>query len=57
MEYLGHRIHKGGISMVPKYLQKIKEWPVPKTGKEVDTFLGFTRYYRTFIPQYYALTN
>ena len=28
-----------------------------KTGKEAATFLGFAGYYRTFIPQYSALTN
>ena len=43
--------------MIPEYVQKIKDWPVPKTGKEVATFLGFTGYYRTFIPQYSVLTN
>ena len=39
VEYLGHRISKEGVSMVPKYVQKIKEWPVIKTGREVATFL------------------
>ena len=43
--------------MIPEYVQKIKDWPVPKTGEEVTTFLGFTRYHRTFIPQYSVLTN
>ena len=43
--------------MIPEYVQKIKDWPVPKSGKEVATFLGFAGYYRTFIPQYSALTN
>ena len=38
-------------------MQKIKDWPVPKKGKEVATFLGFAGYYHTFIPQYSALTN
>ena len=56
VEYLGHKISKGGVSLILKYLQKIKDWPLLKTGKEVTTFLGFTRYYRTFIPQYSALT-
>ena len=41
--------------MIPEYVQKING--VPKTGKEVSTFLGFTGYYRTFKPQYSALTN
>ena len=43
--------------MIPEYVQKIKDWPVPWTGKEAATFLGFAGYYRTFIPQYSALTN
>ena len=57
VEYLRHRISKGGVSMNPEYTQKIKDWPVPKTGKEVATFMGFAGYYKTFIPQYSALTN
>ena len=57
MEYLGHKISKGGVSMILEYVQKIKDWPVSKTGKEVAAFLGFAGYYRTFIPQYSALTN
>ena len=57
MEYLGHKISKGGVSIIPKYVQKIKDWPLPKTGNEVAMFLGFARHYRTFIPQYSELTN
>ena len=36
--------------MIPEYIQKIKDWPVTKTVKEVAPFLGFARYYITFIP-------
>ena len=50
VEYLGHRISKGGVSMSTEYVQWIKDWPIPKNGKEVATFLGFAGYYRTFIP-------
>ena len=57
MEYLGHKISKGGVLMIPEYIQKIKDWPQPKSGKEVATFFGFAGYYCTFIPQYSALTN
>ena len=49
VEYLGHKIIKGGVSLIPEYVQKIKDWPLPKRGKEVAMFLGFARYYRTFI--------
>ena len=57
MEYLGHKISKGRVSIIPEYVQKIKDWPIPKSLKEVAMFLGFSRYYCTFIPQYSALTN
>ena len=57
VEYLGHKISKGGVWMIPEYVHRIKDWPVPKSGKEVVAFLGFAGYYRTFIPQYLALIN
>ena len=57
VEYLGHKISKGGVSMIPEYVQKIKDWPVPKSVKKVATFLGFAGYYCTIISQYSALTN
>ena len=43
--------------MIKEFMQKIKDWPVLKSGKEVATSLGFAGYYRTFIPQYSVLTN
>ena len=31
-------------------------WPIPTTGKEMASFLGFAGYYQTFIPKFVALT-
>ena len=31
-------------------------WPVPQTPKELSSFLWFTGYYRSFIPEYSKLT-
>ena len=45
VEYLGHKISKGGVEMIPEYMLKVTNWPVPMSGKEVATFLGFARYY------------
>ena len=50
--YLGHNVSHKGVEMVEEYVDKIKAWPIPKTGKELISFLGFTSYYRAFIPQY-----
>ena len=49
VEYLEHKISKGGVSVIPEYVQKIKDWPVPTSGREVATFMGFAGYYCTFI--------
>ena len=39
VEYLGHKISKGGVKMIPEYVHKVTNWPVPKSGKEVAMFL------------------
>ena len=39
------------------YVDKIVNWPVPKTPKELSSFLGFCGYYRTFIKDYFILTG
>ena len=57
VEYLGHKISKGGVPIIHEYVKRIKDWPVTKSGKEVATFLGFAGYYSTFIPHYSALTE
>ena len=50
--YLGHIVSKDGIETDSKKLTTIKEWPIPKTVTEVQSFLGFTNYYCKFIPKY-----
>ena len=38
---------KEGISMDPKKIKAIKEWPVPKDVTDVRSFMGITGYYRS----------
>ena len=49
MEYSGHKISKGGVSMILEYSQKIIDWAAPKSGKELTTFLGFAGCYHNSI--------
>jgi len=56
VEYLGHLVSEKGIEMVPSYVQKIVDWPLPQTGKQLKQFLGFVGYYRGFIPDIADLT-
>lgn len=47
--YLGHVISKDGISIDPEKTAAVKDWPIPSTIKQVQSFLGFVGYYRRFI--------
>ena len=57
VEYLGYVVSEEGIKMKPSYVEKIIEWPTPRTVKELNTVLGFLGYYRSFIPRFAELTN
>ncbi|KAK7286582.1 hypothetical protein RJT34_21675 [Clitoria ternatea] len=50
--YLGHIITKNGVSMDPKKIEAILQWPRPKNVKALGGFLGLTGYYRRFICNY-----
>ena len=52
VEYLGHTIHKQGVTMQSSKIQVVVNWPVPKSVKGVWGFLGLTGYYRKFIQGY-----
>ena len=36
----------------PEKVTKIKDWPTPKTPKEVHSFVGLASYYGRFIPNF-----
>ena len=48
--FLGHLLLKDGILPNPEKVSKVKDWPIPKTAKEVHSFLGLASHYRRFIP-------
>ena len=43
--------------MSPKKLQGVADWPIPKTPTNIRQFLGFTGYYRYFIPNYSSIAR
>ena len=57
VEYLGMIIEENKIGMDPVKLRGITDWLLPKTVKDVRSFLGFRNYYRKFIDGYGDLTT
>ena len=52
VDFLGFILLPGEIAMDPTKLSRIAEWPTPTKVKDVQSFLGFTNYYRRFIGDY-----
>lgn len=50
--FLGFVISTEGISMDPKKLSTLAEWPYPKNIADLRKFLGFSNFYRRFIPRF-----
>jgi len=57
MEYLGLIISEGEIRMDPVKLKAVTNWPLPKTKKDIQKFLGFCNFYRHFVKDYSAIAR
>ena len=47
VKFLGHLISDRGVTVPPEFSQIIKDWPLPKTLKDLRSFLGKCNYYRS----------
>ncbi|KAL0881567.1 hypothetical protein ABMA27_001398 [Loxostege sticticalis] len=52
VEYLGHIISKGTVKPSTEKIKAVKTYPVPRSLKEVHSFIGLTSYFRKFIQNY-----
>src|ERR1700720_575564 len=52
VEYLGYILSPSGLTMDPAKVQTIQDWPELRKIKEIQSFLGFTNFYRRFIHAY-----
>ncbi len=52
IEYLGVILLEGQVQMDHSKIAGIVNWPVPRTVKQVQAFLGFCNFYRRFIKDF-----
>jgi hypothetical protein len=52
IDYLGVIIGNNQLRMDPGKLRGIADWQLPRMPTDIQRFLGFTGYYRYFIPNY-----
>ena len=52
VRYLGHVLSKDGVRVDPEKTSAVADFPVPKTVKQVRSFLGMCNYYRKFVKDY-----
>ena len=48
--FLGHRISQRGMEADHSKIDKILDWPIPKSATEVRAFLGIVRFIANFLP-------
>src|SRR5260370_22572407 len=56
VEYLGFILSLEGLHMDPSKVDAIQSWPEPQNVHDIQSFLGFTDFYRQFIHKYSEMT-
>lgn len=49
VKFLVHQVSAEGVGTDPSKVSAVKNWKVPATAEELQSFLGFCSYYRRFI--------
>lgn len=56
-EFLGHIVSAEGIEPNPRKIDAIMKFPIPKTHKQIKSFLGMVGFYRKFINNLAKITK
>ena len=52
VEFLGLVVSEDSVKVDPVKVEGVKKWPTPTNVKELQSFLGFTNFYRRFIEDF-----
>jgi len=52
VQFLGHIISEGVISVDPSKIQDVLNWKTLESVSEIRSFLGLAGYYRQFVPKF-----
>jgi hypothetical protein len=52
LKFLGHIIEPGKSHPNPEKVEKLKQYPLPRSATQVMQFLGLVGFYRKFIPEF-----
>ena len=52
MEFLGRLVGPNGMTITDHAVEVIKGWREPSTIKQLESFLGFCNFHRSFIKNY-----
>ena len=55
--FLGHLVSKEGIRADPVKLEKVRQWPTPRSVKELLSFLGLATYFRKYVRNFSSLAG
>lgn len=57
VEFLGRIIKKDQLGVSVRDTQVVANWPVPTSSKDIERFLAFVNYHRTFVKDFAVLAQ
>lgn len=55
LSFLGFQISREGVGMDPEKVSAVKHWAIPKTQRQLQSFLGFANFYQTLVPHFASI--